>query len=151
MVAHSCLYLEIIVRTCFINCSYHSFCWKSESKTVHRGAGVRSVSCQRGTVDYQEGAPIRRRRHGLRPRWSGPRRFDAGRRAVRKLRGRTDPSRAFGGIKEATTRLTACPRTGSSNPVPSSGESTANHRFLGGRGRGQCADLLLPAPRRHRH
>jgi hypothetical protein len=48
-----------------------------------------------------------RRRHGLRPRRSGPRRFDARRRAVRKLRGRTDPSRAFGGIKGATTRLTA--------------------------------------------
>jgi len=48
-----------------------------------------------------------RRRHGLRPRRSGPRRFDAGCRAVRKLRGRTDPSRAFGGIKGATTRLTA--------------------------------------------
>ena len=48
-----------------------------------------------------------RRRHGLRPRRSGPRRFDAGRRAVRKLRGRTYPSRAFGGIKGATTRLTA--------------------------------------------
>jgi len=31
-----------------------------------------------------------RRRYGLRPRRSGPRRFDAGRRAVRKLRGRTD-------------------------------------------------------------
>src|SRR5262252_8308269 len=34
-------------------------------------------------------------RHGLRTRRSGPRRFDAGRRAVRKLRGRTDPSPAF--------------------------------------------------------
>ena len=44
-----------------------------------------------------------RRRHGLRPRRSGPRRFDAGRRAVRKLRGRTDPSRH----KRATTRLIA--------------------------------------------
>ena len=40
-----------------------------------------------------------RRRHGLRPRRSGPRRSDAGRRAVRKLRGRTDPSQAFGGLK----------------------------------------------------
>ena len=40
-----------------------------------------------------------RRRHGLRPRRSGPRRFDAGRRAVRMLRGRTAPSRALGGIK----------------------------------------------------
>jgi hypothetical protein len=70
-----------------------------------------------------------RRWHGLRPRRSGPRRpglgqtanscrrrtpgveiplaVDAGRRAVRKLRGRIDPSRAFGGIKGATTGLTA--------------------------------------------
>ena len=48
-----------------------------------------------------------RRRHGLQPRRSGPRRSDAGRRAVRKLRERTGPSRAFGGIKGATTRLTA--------------------------------------------
>src|SRR5215469_8043412 len=47
------------------------------------------------------------RRHGLQPRRSGPRRFDTRRRAVRKLRERTDPSRAFGGIKGATTRLTA--------------------------------------------
>jgi alkanesulfonate monooxygenase SsuD/methylene tetrahydromethanopterin reductase-like flavin-dependent oxidoreductase (luciferase family) len=38
---------------------------------------------------------------------SGPRRSDAGRRAVRKLRGGTDPSQAFGGIKGTTIRLTA--------------------------------------------
>jgi hypothetical protein len=45
------------------------------------------------------------RRHGFRPGRSGPRRSDAGRRAVRKLRGSADPSRAFGGIKGATARL----------------------------------------------
>src|SRR5260370_19077190 len=63
MVAHSCLYSEIIVRIVFYKLLIHSFCWKNESKiqliTVHGGAGVRSVSCQRGIVDYEEGAPIR--------------------------------------------------------------------------------------------
>src|SRR5260370_10966438 len=63
MVAHSCLYSEIIVRIVFYKLLIHSFCWKNESKiqliTVHGGAGVRSVSCQRGIVGYEEGAPIR--------------------------------------------------------------------------------------------
>jgi hypothetical protein len=72
-----------------------------------------------------------RRRHGLRPRRSGPHRSDAGRRTGRKLRGRTDPSRVFGSIKGVTTRLTA--RTGSSNPVPSSTESGVNSLFGGPR------------------
>jgi hypothetical protein len=77
------------------------FTW-SGKKTVYRVTAPAPSWC---TATAKFGAV--RRRHGLRPRRSGPRRFDARRRAVRKLRGRTDPSRAFGGIKGATTRLTA--------------------------------------------
>jgi len=99
---------------------------RSDFQTAMKGDRLRPLRSAQAVAVHQDGIggrghPVERcrffpdqakfgavrRRHGLRPRRSGPRRLDAGRRAVRKLRGRPDPSRAFGGIKGATTRLTA--------------------------------------------
>jgi hypothetical protein len=99
---------------------------RSDFQTAMKGDRLRPLRSAQAVAVHQDGIggrghPVERcrffpdqakfgavrRRHGLRPRRSGPRRLDAGRRAVRKLRGRPDPSRAFGGIKGATTRSTA--------------------------------------------
>ena len=82
---------------------------RSDFQTAMKGDRLRPLRSARAVAVHQDGIGGRghpvavffpdqaklgavRRRHGLRPRRSGPRRFDARRRAVRKLRGRTDPS-----------------------------------------------------------
>ena len=62
----------------------------AQTVAVHQGGDRRARSPRTALPfsfpDHAKFGAVRRRR-GLRPRRSGPRRFDAGRRAVRKLRG----------------------------------------------------------------
>jgi hypothetical protein len=94
----------------------HLFDWLVNGQVVpvnpaHTVRGSRHVvtSGQTPVFDPSEARALPRQHRMCRPMpgcaTSGPRRFDAGRRAVRKLRGRTDPSRAFGGIKRGDNQI----------------------------------------------